>query len=131
MSDEELKDRINKIAIEIEKLEISAKQKEVYIVNKIDEEFGSQISEVELNLQKQQAVYEELKSNINDLMSRKKDLTPIVKALEKKYNNLKKERKKALSSKLRAITKEKNNKTKIIDKNIKLLERELKTPQSK
>ncbi|KKL80527.1 hypothetical protein LCGC14_2003840, partial [marine sediment metagenome] len=45
MSDEELKDRINKIALEIEKLEISAKQKEVYIMNKIDEEFGSQISE--------------------------------------------------------------------------------------
>jgi len=131
MSDEELKDRINKIALEIEKLEISAKQKEVYIMNKIDEEFGSQISELELNLQKQQAVYEELNSNINELISRKKDLTPIVKALEKKYSNLKKERKKSLSSKLRAISKEKKNKTKIIDKNIKLLERELKSPRGK
>ena len=129
MSDEELKDRINKIALEIEKLEISAKQKEVYIMNKIDEEFGSQISEVEANLQKQQAVYKELNANINELVSRKNNLTPIVKALEKKYINLKRERKKALNSELRAIAKEKKNKTKIIDKNIKLLERELKTPQ--
>ncbi|KKN47680.1 hypothetical protein LCGC14_0660690, partial [marine sediment metagenome] len=86
---------------------------------------------LELNLQKQQAVYEELNSNINELISRKKDLTPIVKALEKKYSNLKKERKKSLSSKLRAISKEKKNKTKIIDKNIKLLERELKSPRGK
>lgn len=129
MSKEELKNRINKIAVEIEKLEISSKQKEVYITNKINEEFGSQISEVELNLRKQQAVYDALSTDINELISRKKELTPIVKALEKKYNNLKRDRKKELSSKLKAIAKEKNNKTKDIDRAIKMLERELKTPQ--
>ena len=116
MSEEELKNRINKIAVEIEKLEVSSKQKEVYITNKIDEEFNSKISEVELNLQKQQTIYDELNSDINELMSKKNDLTPIIKALG---NNLK------------AIAKEKKSKTKIIDKDIKLLERELKTPQNK
>jgi len=131
MSEEELKNRINKIAVEIEKLEVSSKQKEVYITNKIDEEFNSKISEVELNLQKQQTIYDELNSDINELMSKKNDLTPIIKALEKQYNNLKKEREKALGNNLKAIAKEKKSKTKIIDKDIKLLERELKTPQNK
>lgn len=128
MSDEELRDRINRIANEIEKLEISAKQKEAYITTKIDEDFGPKISEIELNLQKQQTIYEELNTSINKLMSRKNELTPIVKALEKQYNNLKKERKKTLNSNLKAIVKEKKIKTKIIDKDIKLLEKELKTP---
>jgi len=82
--------------------------------------------------QKQQVVYGELNTDINELLSRKKDLTPIVKALEKKHNNLKKERKKALNNSLRAISQEKKNKTKIIDKDIKLLEKELKhTKESK
>ena len=128
MSDEELRDRINRIANEIEKLEISAKQKEVYITTKIDEDFGPKISEIELNLQKQQTIYEELNTSINKLMSRKNELTPIVKALGKQYNNLKKEREKTLNSNLKAIAKEKKIKTKIIDKDIKLLEKELKTP---
>ena len=128
MSDEELRDRINRIANEIEKLEISAKQKEAYITSKIDEDFGPKISEIELNLQKQQTIYEELNTSINKLMSRKNELTPIVKALEKQYNNLKKEREKTLNSNLKAIAKEKKIKTKIIDKDIKLLEKELKTP---
>lgn len=131
MSNEELKDRINIIAIEIEKLEISAKQKEVYITTKIEDEFDPKISEIELNLQKQQTIYEELKVSINKLISRKNELSPIVKALEKQYNNMQKEREKALKSKLKAIAKEKKIKTKIIDKNIKLLEKELKAPQEK
>ena len=131
MSDEELKDRINIIAIEIEKLEISAKQKEVYITTKIEDEFDPKISEIELNLQKQQTIYEELKVSINKLISRKNELSPIVKALEKQYNNLQKEREKALKSKLKAIDKENKIKTKIIDKNIKLLEKELKAPKEK
>lgn len=131
MSEEELKDRINIIAIEIEKLEISAKQKEVYITTKIEDEFDPKISEIELNLQKQQTIYEELKVSINKLISRKNELSPIVKALEKQYNNMQKEREKALKSKLKAIAKEKKIKTKIIDKNIKLLEKELKAPKEK
>ncbi len=126
MSDEELRDQINKIAVEIEKIEVIAKQKETYIKSRIEEKFGPKMSEIESNLQNQQATLSELNNRIDDLNSKKKKLIPIVKNLEKEYNNLKKDKGKELNEKLKAIVKEKQVKTKAIDREIKLLEKELK-----
>ncbi len=127
MSEEELKNKINKIAVEIEKLEVSANQKEKYIRNRVDEEFGSKISELESKRQAQQTVFDELSNKIDNLMIEKKNMMTNLKNLRKEYNDLKKSREKTLSTKLAAISKEKKIKTKEIDRNIKLLEKELKT----
>ena len=127
MSDEELRDQINKIAVEIEKIELIAKQKESYIKSRIEEEFGPKMSEIESKLQSQQAILDEFNSRINDLTSKRKELIPIVKSLEKEYNNLKKDKEKESNEKLKAIVKEKQVKTKAIDREIKLLEKELKS----
>ena len=127
MSDDELRDKINKIAVEIEKIEVTAHQKEAYIKSRIEEDFGPKMGELESQLQSHQAILNELNNNIDDLTSKRKELIPIVKNLEKEYNNLKRDREKELNHKLKAIVKEKQGKTKVIDREIKLLEKELKT----
>ncbi len=136
MSEEELKaqrirDEINKIAIEIEKIEETAKKKDTYIENKINEEYNPKISEIGLKLQNKQAIFNELVSKIDDLTLQKKELIQVIKNLEHEYNTLKKAKEKALNEKLNAIAKEKKTKTKLIDRDIKILERELKKEKSK
>lgn len=136
MSDEELKaqelrDRINKIAFEIEKIEETAQKKDAYIEKKINDEFNPKISEIRLNLQNQQAVFDELVGKIEDLMLKKKMLMSVIKNLEQEYRNFKKAKKKALNENIKAIAKEKKSKTKLIDRDIKLFERELKSEKSK
>lgn len=126
-SAQELRDRINKIAIEIENIEETAKKKDAYIENKINEEFNHKISEIGLKLQKQQVILDEIVSKIDGLMLEKKELIPVIKNLEQEYNNLKRAKEKALNNNFKAIAKEKKAKTKIIDRDIKILERELKT----
>ena len=130
-SAQELRDKINKIAIEIESIEETAKKKDTYIKNKINEEYDPKISEIGLKLQNQQAGFDELVSKIDILMLKKKVLTPVIKNLEHEYRNLKKAKEKALNENFKAISKEKKAKTKVIDRDIKLLERELKTEKSK
>ena len=130
MSEEELKKKINKIAVEIEKLEVSANQKEKYIRNRVDEEFGSKISEIESKIQAQQTVFDELSNKIDNLITEKKNMMTSLKNLRKEYNDLKKSREKTLSTKLTAISREKKIKTKQIDRSIKLLEKELKSSTS-
>ena len=136
MSEEELKaqqlrDRINKIAIEIEKIEETAKKKDAYVEKKINDEFNPKISEIGLKLQNQQAVFDELVSKIDGLILKKKTLIPVIKNLEQEYRNFKKAKTKALNENIKAIAKEKKSKTKIIDRDIKLFERELKSEKSK
>ncbi len=136
MSDEELKaqelrDRINKIAFEIEKIEETAQKKDAYIEKKINDEFNPKIREIGLNLQNQQAVFDELVGKIEDLMLKKKMLMSVIKNLEQEYRNFKKAKKKALNENIKAIAKEKKSKTKVIDRDIKLFERELKSEKNK
>ena len=128
---QELRDRINKIAIKIENLEETAKKKDDYIKKKINEEFNPKISEIGLKLQNQQTNFDELVSKIDDLMLKKKKLTPVIKKLEQTYRDLKKAKEKALNENIKAISKERKTKTKIIDRDIKSLERELKSEKSK
>jgi hypothetical protein len=136
MSEEEiraqqLRDRINKIAFEIEKIEETAKKKDNYIANKINEEFNPKISEIGLKLQGQQEIFDDFVSKIDALMLKKKKLIPVIKNLEQEYRILKKTREKALNENIKAIAKEKKNKTKVIDREIKSLERELRTDKNK
>ena len=130
MSEEELKNKINKIAVEIEKIEVSANQKEKYIRSRVDEEFGSKISEIESKIESQQTVFDELSNKIDNLMTEKKKLMADLKNLKKEYNNLKRSREKSLNTKLGAISREKKIKSKQIDRNIKLLEKEVKSSNS-
>ena len=129
--EQELRDKINKIAIEIEKIEEVSKKKDAYIENKVNEEFNPRMSEIGLKLQNQQARLDEFVNKINELMLKKKELIPVIKNLEQEYNSLKKAKNKALNENIKAIAKEKKTKTKVIDRDIKLLERELKTEKSK
>lgn len=131
MSDEELRDRINKIASEIEKVEETAKKKKEYIASKITEDFDPKINELKLELQNQQTFLDQLNKNIDELNVKKKNLIPIIKSIEKEYNDLLKKKDRALNEKMKAIIKEKKTKTKIIDQDIKLLEKELKAEKTK
>jgi len=126
MSDEELRDQINKIAQEIENIEQTANQKETYVNNRLNEEFDSKIGEIESQLQKEQTILDEIVKSINELEVNKREMIPIVKDLERKYNSLRKNKEKALNEQLKAIIKEKKTKSKVINRKIKLLEKELK-----
>jgi hypothetical protein len=130
MSDEEiLRDQINKIAIQIEKIEQTAKQKEEYIKSKLNEEYDSKINEIEVNLLNQKAILKDIVEKINELDSKKDELTDIVKNLENEYKTLIKNKEKILNEHLKAIIKERKSKTKEINKQIKNLEKELKTKE--
>ena len=131
MSEEQLRDQINRIAVEIEKVEKTARQKETYIKSRIEEEYGPRIREIEAQLQHQKGILDQLNKNIEELTSRKNELVPIVKNLEKEYAIILKEKEKSLNEKLKAIVKEKQTKTKVIDKEIKTLEKELKSSRDK
>ena len=129
--DEELRDQINKIAQEIEKIEQIAKQKEEYVKNRLNEEFDHKIGEIESQLQKEQAILDEIVKSINELEGNKKEMIPVIKDLEQKYNRLRRDREKSLNEQLKAIIKEKKTKSKVINRDIKLLEKELKASDKK
>ncbi|MFX0003555.1 MAG: hypothetical protein ACFE9C_04650 [Candidatus Hodarchaeota archaeon] len=126
MTDEELREQINRIAVQIEKIEQTAKQKENYIINKLDEEYNPKISEIEGKLQHHQNILNSLNKQIDELTSKKRELIPIIKNLESEYSNLKNEKEKSLKARMKAIEKEKKIKTKDVDREIKILEKELK-----
>ena len=130
-SDEELRDQITKIAVEIEKTEQTAKQKETYFKNKCNEEYDPKIRELGEQLLHQQTILNKLLKSINELTAKKKELIPITKKLESEYNTMKREKEKILNHNLKAIDKEKKTKTKDIDTKIKLLEKELKSSEKK
>ena len=129
--DEELRDQINKIAQEIENIEQIAKQKEEYVKNRLNEEFDHKIGEIESQLQKEQAILDEIVKSINELEGNKKEMIPVIKDLEQKYNRLRRDKEKSLNEQLKAIIKEKKTKSKVINRNIKLLEKELKASDKK
>ncbi|MHA2398665.1 MAG: hypothetical protein ACXADU_07225 [Promethearchaeota archaeon] len=131
MSDEDLRDQINRIAVEIQQIEDVAKKKEVYINNKICEELDPRIEDLEVKLQGHKKILNELNEKIQELELKKKELTQIIKHLEQDCNDLKREKEKTLTNKLKLIAKEKKTKTKAIDKEIKILEKELKSIQDK
>ena len=131
MPDEELRDQITKIAVEIEKTEQTAKQKETYFKNKCNEEYDPKIRDLGEQLLHQQTMLNEILKNLNELTAKKKELLSITKKLESEYNSLKKEKEKILNHNLKAIDKEKKIKTKDIDNKIKLLEKELKSSKKK
>ena len=124
--DEVLRDQINKIAQEIENIEQIAKQKEEYVKNRLNEEFDNKIGEIESQLQKEQAILDEIVKSINELEGNKKEMIPVIKDLEQKYNRLRRDKEKSLNEQLKAIIKEKKTKSKVINRDIKLLEKELK-----
>ncbi len=127
MSDEELRDQINKIAVEIEKIEQTAKQKETYLIKKFNEEFDPKIKDLKEQLLHQQTNLNELLKNLKGLTAEKKELVSITKKLESEYKSLKREKENILNHNLKAIEKEKKTKTKDIDTKIKMLEKELKS----
>lgn len=131
LKEQELRDKINKIAIEIEKIEETANKKDAYIENKINEEYNPKISEIGLKLQNNQAKLTEFLSKIDGLMLKKKELILVIKNLEQEYNSLKKTKDKAINNNIKAIAKERKTRTKVVDRDIKLLERELKTEKKK
>ncbi|MFX0137980.1 MAG: hypothetical protein ACFFDN_30340, partial [Candidatus Hodarchaeota archaeon] len=82
MSEEELRDQINKIASKIMEVEEGAKKKEIYIKNKINEGFDPKINENESKLQIGQNKLDELNKNIDRLNLEKEKLVSFM-------NNLK------------------------------------------
>ncbi|MFX0148653.1 MAG: hypothetical protein ACFE8E_13025 [Candidatus Hodarchaeota archaeon] len=126
MSEEELRDEINKIAKKIMEVEEGAKKKEVYVKNKLDEEFDSQIDEMEIRLKNHQDRLEEVNKTIDVLNSERKKLILFVKNLKKQYNGLKKDKEKNLNQKLKLISNEKKAKMKEINQEIQTLEKQLK-----
>jgi len=131
MSDEELRDQITRIAVEIEKVEQTAKQKKTYFTNKCDEEFDPKIRDIGEQLLHQQTKLNELLKSLNELTAKKKELLTITKKLESEYNSLIKEKQKIFNQNIKAIERERKSKTKDIDTKIKLLEKELKTSEKK
>ena len=131
MSDEELSKQITKIAVEIEKVDQTAKQKKTYFTNKCDEEYDPKIKDVGERLLLHQTELNELLKNLNDLTAKKKELLTITKKLESEYNSVIKEKEKIFNQNIKAIEREKKSKTKDIDTQIKLLEKELKASEKK
>ncbi|MFX0032124.1 MAG: hypothetical protein ACFE8V_07925 [Promethearchaeota archaeon] len=126
MSEEELRDEINKIAKKIMEVEEGAKKKEMYVKNKLDEEFDSQIDEMEIRLKNHQDRLEEVNKTLDVLNSERKKLILFVKNLKKQYIGLKKDKEKNLNQKLKLISNEKKAKMKEINQEIQTLEKQLK-----
>ena len=103
MSDEELSNQITKIAIEIEKVEQTAKQKKTYFTNKCDEDYDPKIRDVGERLLHQQNKLNEVLKNLNELTAKKKELLSITKKLESEYNSWIKEKEKIFNQNIKAI----------------------------
>jgi chromosome segregation ATPase len=131
MSDEELRDQINRIAMQIEKIEQTAKQKETYITTKLNNEVIPKLSELEGQLQHHRTILADVNQKLDELTSKKKELLTNISNLEKEYNTLKKEKEKTLHDNLKAIEREKKSKTRDINREIKKLEKELKALETK
>ena len=119
--------QITKIAVEIDRVEKTAKQKENYVTNKYNDEFDPIIKDLGEQLLLQQNKLNEVLKNLNEFTAKKKELLASTKSLELKYNSLMREKEKVLYQHLKAIEKEKKTKTKDIDNQIKTLEKELKS----
>ena len=111
MSDEELKNQITKIAVEIQKVEDIAKKKENYVTIKYNEEFDPVIKEIGEQLLFQQNQLNEVLKTLNELTAKKKELISVTKDLESKYNSLMREKEKIIYQHLKAVEKEKKSKT--------------------
>ncbi|MHA1473106.1 MAG: hypothetical protein ACTSQW_08425, partial [Promethearchaeota archaeon] len=111
MSDEELSNQITKIAVEIEKVEQTAKQKKTYFTNKCDEEYDPKIMDLGEQLLQQKTLLNEVLKNLNELTAKKKGLIAITKKLESEYNSLIKEKEKIFNQNVKAIEREKRSKT--------------------
>jgi len=131
MSDEELSNQITKIAVEIERVEQTAKKKQTYFSNKCDEEYDPKIKDIGEQLLHQQTKLNDVLKNLNKLTGQKKELLSVTKKLESEYNSLIKEKEKIFNQNIKAIEREKKSKTKDIDNKIKLLEKELKASENK
>jgi hypothetical protein len=127
MSDEELRDQITKIAVEIQKIEDVAKRKENYVTNKYNEEFDPVIRDLGERLLLAQNELNHVLEKINELSAKKKELLIKTKDLDSKYNSMMKEKEKLIYQHIKAVEKEKKLKTKDIDSQIKTLEKELKS----
>ncbi len=125
MSEEEIRDHINKIAQEIMKIEAAANKKEEYIKNRINEEYDKQIDENESQLEVVINKFNEIVKRIEELDAKKKELIVMGRDLRKKIATLKKEKKVFTTRECKAIENEKNTKKKTIDKEIKAFEKEL------
>ena len=117
MSDEELRDKITKIAVEIQKIEEIAKQKDNYVTNKYNEEFDPVIKDLGEQLLLQQNKLNDVLKRINELTAQKKELVALTKNLESKYNSLIKEKEKLIYQHLKAIEKEKKTKKRRLKRN--------------
>ena len=106
MSDEEIRDQITKIAVEIDKVEKMAKQKENYVTNKYNEEFDPVIKDLGEQLLFQQNQLNEVLKTLNELTAKKKELISVTKDLESKYNSLMREKEKIIYQHLKAVEKE-------------------------
>ncbi|MFX1496898.1 MAG: hypothetical protein ACFFBH_05200 [Promethearchaeota archaeon] len=126
MSEEELRDQINKIANRIMEVEEGAKKKETYVKSRIAEEFDSKISEVEVIIKTNQDKLNGVNNSVASLVSEQKKLNSLLNTLKKQHKNLEKEKKKSLDQKLKSISNEKNAKMKEINRQIKTLEKKLK-----
>lgn len=126
MSEEELRSQIQRIQSEITNLLETTHKKEAYITNRCNEEFDPKINQTELEFKNEQGKLDEVNKRLEQWISKKKELEPIVKDLKKNYNGLKKEKDKYLAGQLKAIAKEKKSKIKALNAEIKNLEKKLK-----
>ena len=126
MSQEEKKNQINLKQNEIKRLEESALKKEAYIKNRSNEEFDPKIDLVSAELKEESAKLDEVNNTIAQWTTKKNELVAIVKNLEKKYDDLIKEKQSYLKRQLKDINNEKKTKIKALKAEIKKLEKELK-----
>lgn len=129
MSDEELRDSINIIAQKIVEIEDVAKKKLDYVKNRLSQEFDEKIKEVEAKLESKQFELAEVNEKLKYLGTKKNELNPIVKSLEKQRKRLRKEMESSVKAKVKAIENEKKIKMKELDKEIRIIEKELKKPE--
>ncbi|MFX1575129.1 MAG: hypothetical protein ACFFB0_20520 [Promethearchaeota archaeon] len=131
MSEEEIRDHINKIAQEIMKIEEAAKKKEEYIKKRINEEYDIQIDKFEAELEVVIGNFNDIVKRIEELDVKRKELINMGRDLRKKIATLKKRKKTYTVKECKAIENEKNTKKKAINKEIKQFEKELNTLEGK
>ena len=103
MSEEEIRNEINRVKSELIKIEQGTQNKVIYIKNKIEGEYNPKINEINSLLQVEQNKLDEINKKIQESLSEKKGLVARIKYLNKKDTTMKKEKTKKINEELKSI----------------------------
>ena len=129
MSEGEYRSQISAKQDEITRIEEEATKNEASAEKEIETEYNPQISSTESTLASEEKLRDEAIEKAAEWVSKKKEKTASAKTASKELSILKKGKGKALNTKLKLIASDKKNKIKVINGEIKALNKQISALQ--